>query len=576
VPVVATLDPLLSQVGIAILAAAGLAFVARALRQPLVVAYVAAGVLLGQNIGFGIITRPESVRVIASFGLILLLFLIGLEIDVKALRRAGKAVLWAGLLQVPLNTLFALVVPWALRATGAVQSLGPYGALYLGFGLSLSSTLVVVKLLYDKHEIDTTAGRITLGVLVLQDLWAILFLAVQPSLTAPEVGPLALSLGEGVLLVVGAFVASRWVLPILFGGAAKTPELVLLGALAWCFLLAGIASEIKLSAEMGALIAGVSLSVLPYKPDVVAKVTSVRDFFLTLFFVALGLELRKPTLAIAAAAVVTAAFVFLSRFVVCFPILRRLRLGDRNALLVPTNLWPVSEFTLVLTAIGFTAGHVSEDASNVVLMTMIVTAVAGTYAILGSHSLQQRIAAWLARRGWGADTGPKSAILRRPYGVVVLGFHRIASGLLSELQARRPDVLKDVLVVDFNPVVLKELQGRGVASAYGDLSNTDTLRHAGLESARVVVSTVPDSLLKGTTNLRILSAVRTVAPEAKTIVTAETRPAEKEMYAVGAEGVLVPWRAAGESAVEDILALLEGRPPPCRERGDRADDEILQ
>lgn len=577
--VVASVPPLLSDLGVAILCAAGLAFLARAAKQPLLLAYVAAGVLLGSNVGFGVITSAESVEAISSLGLILLLYLIGLEIDVQALRRAGRTVLLAGALQVPLNLAVCLVVPWVLSATGLLGPLGTYGTLYLAFGLSLSSTLVVVKVLYDKFELDTLPGRISLGVLVLQDLWSILFLAVQPSLTAPEVGPLLEALGLGVALVVGAFAAARWVLPPVFRGAARSPELMVLGAIAWCFLVAGLASRAGLSAEMGALTAGLAMSYLPYKPDIVAKVTTVRDFFLTLFFVALGLKVAAPTWALAGTAVVVAVFVLLSRFVVMFPLLRWLRAGDRAGLVVSMNLWPASEFALVLTALGLKAGHVTGAVLDVVLFTMILSAVAGTYLMAASDPVHRRLAAWLRARGWAREgaAGDDAATPHGEHPLVLLGFHRTASALLAELVATRPDLVEKVHVVDFNPVVLDELRRRGVSCAYGDLGNPDTLHHAGIEGAKVALCTVPDTLLKGTSNRRILGHLRHLCPEARLVGTAETAAVEQALLDDGAAAVLVPYRAAGRSAFADVLAMLEGRAAPSADgpRG-AARDEVLR
>jgi Kef-type K+ transport system membrane component KefB len=573
--VLASVAPLFQDVGFAILAAAALGFLARAVGQPLILAYIAAGVLLGSNLGLGWIQSGDHVGNISTFGLVLLLFLIGLEIDVPKLRQAGRAVFLTGLLQVPLNVAICLVVPWGLRAFGVADDLGPYGALYLGFALSLSSTLVVVKLLHDKQELDTMPGRITLGVLVVQDLWAVLFLAIQPSLSSPEIGPLAVSLAQGAGLLVGAFAAARWVLPPLFRGAAKIPELVLIGALAWCFLLAGLALRAGLSAEMGALIAGVSLSVLPYRPDVVSKVTTVRDFFLTLFFVSLGLQLTAPTPAMAVAAVVVAVVVFLSRFLVLFPVLRAQKLGDRIALLVPINLVPVSEFSLVLTAIGLASGHVTPAVLSIVLFAMILTAVGGTYTILGSHRLQDRLKALLRRIRWAADVGPASGVVAKPYPIAILGFHRIASALLAGIEARRPDLRKEVLVVDFNPVVLRGLAKRGVANVYGDLGHPEQLLHAGLHHPKVVVCTLPDSLLRGTTNLRLYTHLRQVFPDAKIVMTGETRAVEMELLACGADAVLVPARAAGACALDDVVGLFESGKAPSRETTDAHADEVL-
>jgi Kef-type K+ transport system membrane component KefB len=164
--------------------------------------------------------------------------------------------------------------------------------LYLAACMSLSSTLVVVKILNDKYELDTLTGRITLGVLVIQDLWAVAMLAIQPNILNPDLVPLLGSLWRGLVLVVGGFALSKYALPHLFRAVAKAPELVLVSALGWCFFMAGAASFIGLSKEMGALIAGVSLSAFPYNLDVMAKAVSLRDFFVTLFFVALGMQFQ--------------------------------------------------------------------------------------------------------------------------------------------------------------------------------------------------------------------------------------------------------------------------------------------
>src|SRR5207244_13433215 len=172
---------------------------------------------------------------------------------------------------------------------------GGFGVLYLAVCLAISSTMIVVKLLYDKFELDTLPGRITLGVLIFQDLWAIVVLAIQPNLLKPEFFPLLESIARVVVLVSLSLVISKTVLPRLFHTVAKVPELVLIGSLAWCFIVCAAGNAVGLSREMGALIAGISISTFPYNLDVVAKVISIRDFFVTLFFVALGMQIPMPT-----------------------------------------------------------------------------------------------------------------------------------------------------------------------------------------------------------------------------------------------------------------------------------------
>jgi len=190
---------------------------------------------------------------------------------------------------------------------------GHFDALYLCIACALSSTVIIVKVLYEKRELDTLPGRITLGVLVLQDIFAILFLAVQPSLDNLQISVILISIGRVGVLVATALVLSRYVLPWLFHQIARRPELILLGALAWCFLIGEIAERLHLSREMGSLVAGVSLSTFPYALDVTAKVTTLRDFFITLFFVALGMTIPVPGLSVIGLALIIAAFTVVSR-----------------------------------------------------------------------------------------------------------------------------------------------------------------------------------------------------------------------------------------------------------------------
>src|SRR3954470_10701915 len=230
---------LLSSVGICISVAAALAFIGNSIRQPLLLAYLLAGVLIGPRIGFGLISDQASIETVSEIGLILLLFIIGLELDLKKLLAAGKPVLVTGMLQFPLCVALGLAffIPFGFQMRG-----GDFGLLYIAVCLAISSTMIVVKLLYDKFELDTLPGRITLGVLIFQDIWAIVVLGIQPNLLDPQFGKLIGSLLSGAFLVGVTLVISKTVLPRLFRAVAKIPELVLIGSLAWCFVMCAAAN----------------------------------------------------------------------------------------------------------------------------------------------------------------------------------------------------------------------------------------------------------------------------------------------------------------------------------------------
>jgi Kef-type K+ transport system membrane component KefB len=420
---------------------------------------------------------------------------------------------------------------------------GDFGLLYLAVCLAISSTMIVVKLLYDKFELDTLPGRITLGVLIFQDVWAIVVLGIQPNLLNPQFGKLLGSLASGVLLVAVTLVISKTVLPRLFRSVAKLPELVLIGSLAWCFIVCAAANAVGLSREMGALIAGVAISTFPYNLDVVAKVVSIRDFFVTLFFVALGMQIPMPTPALIGMALLASAFLIASRFVVVFPILRALRQGHRASLLPAINLAQMSEFAMVIAAIGLGYQHIDQRTVSLLIFVFAITSVTSTYLIGSSHPLQERLAAWLRKAGIkdlddGRRTDTEESALAGK-DVVLLGFFTEASALVHEYEMAKHPLLDRLLVIDFNPDVHAELTRRGIACKYGDVASMQTLHHAEVHDAKLVVSTIPDTILKGTSNLRLLQQARRLCPHASVVVTASRAASALELYDAGADFVFV-------------------------------------
>ena len=540
---------ILVQIAYAIVLATTFAFVAKLLRQPVILGYIAAGVLLGETVGVHWIST-EAIEPIAELGLILLLFMIGLEIDLKKLKQTGKAVATVGLLQVPIGTALGLIFFKALGFTG----LGP---LYLGFACALASTMIVVKLLYDRFELDTTAGRVMLGILVFQDIWAILFLALQPNLRDPAVSILLLSFIKGALVVGFALLVSKQVLPKLFKSVAKLPELMVLGALAWCFGIVLLAAQLGLSTAMGALIAGVSLSTFPYNLDVIAKVVSLRDFFITLFFVSLGTKIGQPTVEVMTLAIAGSAFLIASRFMTITPILGAFGKGSRVSFVSALNLGQVSEFSLVIVTLGVGLAQVDARVLDVVLWMLVITSVLSTYAISNSHAIYKAMSPVLRTVGFhDADMLVKEGGHEPARPIVFLGFARQASSLLEEMIKRDPSVVDRITVVDFNPDVRAGLEQRMVHTIYGDISHADTLHHAKVPEAKVILSTIPDSVLKGTSNIRILRQLRAMAPAARIIVTSEILEHAREMYLEGAAYVLIH-RFVGATHLAPIVFAAE-------------------
>ena len=535
---------LLSSIGICTGAAALVAAVTWRFKQPLIIAYLLTGVIIGPNIGLRWITDQESIQTVAEIGLILLLFVIGLEIDLRKMASGGAAVLLTGALQVPIC--IALGLGFFLLL-GVRDQPNNSALLYLAACISLSSTLVVVKILNDKFELDTLPGRITLGVLVIQDLWAVAMLAIQPNVLNPNLVPLLGSLWRGAVLVVAGFALAKYVLPYLFRTVAKAPELVLVSALGWCFFLAGAASLIGLSREMGALIAGVSLSTFPYNVDVAAKAVSIRDFFVTLFFVALGLQITIPSLQVLELSLAASIFVIVSRVVVV-PILYALKLGLRTSIVPAINLAQVSEFSIVIASLGVVMHQISQDVLTIVILSFALTSVVSTYMINFSHQIQGVLATGFKALGLkdldsAAAKTEEGEEARQP--VIFLGFFRDASSILYEFEhegsaEEARAFIQKILVIDFNPTVMRELRRRDIKCVYGDIAHSDTLRHAGVEHAKLVVSSITDDVLRGTSNLRLMHAVHMQAPNARVVLTSDHIPEALRFYEEGADFVFLP------------------------------------
>ncbi|MCE9581434.1 MAG: cation:proton antiporter [Planctomycetes bacterium] len=545
---------LLHDIGLCVIAATVMAYVARVARQPLILAYIGAGLIVGPP-GFQWVRDQETIAQISELGLAFLLFIVGLEIDLKHLAKSGKVATVVGTVQ---------VVVCAAMGWGVARALGYHGlpAVYLGAATAFSSTMIVVKLLSDRSELDTTSGRIVLGVLLVQDVLAIVVLAVQPNITHPEFGILAIATVKGLGLAAGALLVSRFVLPGLFRSVAKFPEIVLVSAISWCFLVSYAAQRAGFSVAMGALIAGVSISAFPYSLDVVAKIRSLRDFFVTLFFVSLGMQITSGSRSVYIAAAALSAVVVFGRFIPIMPTLRVLRYGHRVGILTSIALGQVSEFSLVIVSLGLAFGHIDRDLSSVVTLALVATSTLSTYFIQASQPFARGVAHFLERCGLRDPAAAGELNTQRHGGkVILLGCHRVGSSLIPMLIEKRTEIL----VVDFSPEILDTLRRQHIPCMYGDISRADTLEHAGIAEAEVLISTVSDDFLRGISNFALLRQLRRMNPTAKIIVSAERLETARSMYAAGADFVLLP-RLEAATRVAQLVTGDEGTIAAAREK----------
>jgi Kef-type K+ transport system membrane component KefB len=564
---------LVHDIGYCVVLAGMLAIVFTRLRIPVIAAFLVAGVVAGP-VGAGLVTDPANIETISRLGLILLLFLIGLEIDFSKLLASGRILLLSGLLQYPLSVAFgfafARVFVW-LGVGGELLGAGSYAPLYVGFVVAASSTLLVVKLFQESFELDTEVGRVSLGILIFQDIWAIGIIAVQPSFNEPRIVPILFSfLGIGALALISLLFA-RFVIPIGFRWVAKVPEIILVAAVSWCFMVvflgmnldeitravSGSDLHLAVGPGMGALIAGATIANLPYSTEIVGKVGVVKDFFVTLFFVGLGMGIPRPDgLEVLLVAGLLAALALLARYLIFFPLFYFTGLDRGNAMVASTRLAQISEFSLVIGFIGVQLGHITQGLNSAIIFAFVITALLTPTLYRQADRVHEKLAPLLERIGFRAPAC-KAAGEEESYRLALLGFHRVASSLLHELGRSHPGLLAETLVVDFNVNIHARIASLGPVVKYGDLRNPETLRHAGVDKAGLIVCTVPDDVLKGTTNHQIVTLVRRVNPDAVIIANAIELKDSRKLYEAGADYVILPrieTAKAVERAIEKALA----------------------
>lgn len=541
----------LEEIGISIIAAIIVGVVTLRIKQPIILGYLIAGALIGPEIGLKLVSKPANIEVISGIGMILLLFVIGLEINPKHVIALGKQLLFAGVGQFIFCVLLGLAI---FLMAGYGLSDQSIDALYLSLVLALSSTAIVVKLLYDKFELDTISGRITLGILVFQDIWAILILAFQPNFKNPQFILVGLAILKSLALLGIGFLLSKYVLKFVYGWIAKTPEMVVAVSIGWCAIIAGIAEFIGLSKEMGGLIGGISISSFPYSIHVTAKVLPLRDFFLTLFFISLGMKIPLPQLNMILTVLGIALFVIVSRFLTVYPLLKWSGSGRRTSFITSLNLSQISEFSLVIASLGVVYGHIQKDMLSIILYSMALTSIFSSYFIKYNHQIYLLYNQTMNRLGFKIrKTEEEHGQEKHAYPIVILGFHRGARELVELISQQDTSLLNKILVIDYNLEVLKELRKMNIKAVFGDISSIDTLLHTHIEEAKIILSTIPDMLLKGTNNFKLVKTCRALAPLATIVATADYKEQVQELKKAGATEVMLPYSLVGQYFANYLL-----------------------
>ncbi|MBN2143960.1 MAG: cation:proton antiporter [Candidatus Aureabacteria bacterium] len=541
---------IIEDIGTIIIIAAAVGLISFRFKQPILLGYLITGVIVGP-IGCKLIENQVNIEIISEIGLILLLFITGLELHIASLIRAGKRLLTAGIGQFVLCVL--LGIPFFLVLFGKNNTMN---ILYLSLLCALSSTAIVVKALNDKFELDTLHGQFSVGILIIQDLWAILILAFQPNFNHFDFRIIGLAVIKSTLLVTFAFFFSKYVLKKICASVHHSPEMVLSISIGWCALVSWLAGLLGLSIEMGALIAGISISSFPYSIHITAKTQPLRDFFLVLFFVSLGMKITRPDETIIYYSLLLTLFIMTTRFISLIPIMMMQGSGPRTAFITSLNLSQISEFSLVIALIGIQLKHIDQKILDILIYTMAASSILSSYFIKYNYTIYGWVESFLKKNKWikfleEHHIKPQ----KESCPILLLGMHRGGRAIINILEDTCPELLKKIRVIDFNMELIRELKTRHIEAVFGDISHTDTLQHADIANAQIIISSIPDVLLKGTNNYSLVRNCKTLNPKARVIATGDGEEQEEILIHAGADAVVSPHDLAGRFIVDYITKI---------------------
>ncbi|MFA5129577.1 MAG: cation:proton antiporter [Patescibacteria group bacterium] len=515
--------------------ATAMSFLMQMIRQPLILGHILTGIIVGPAV-FNILhaPTPESFEVFSRLGIITLLFIVGLGLSPKIIKEVGKVAIAAGLVQVVCTSILGYFIGKGFGFSDIVSA-------YLAVAFTFSSTIIISKILSDKHELHTLHGKISIGILLVQDLVATLALIlVTATMSGGRLQDAFLfTLAKGILLVGGIVFASWMILPSLTRIFARSQEFLYLFAIAWGIGSAAVFHACGLSAELGALSAGIALSTSPYHYEISAKMKLLRDFFIVLFFIVLGSQLSASRLSAFAWPIAAySAFILIANPLIIMAIMGAMGYAKKTFFNTGLAMAQVSEFSLILIMLGIRAGHVSNDTLSIATIVAIITISISTIMMLNSERLYPVLAPFLQlfeRKNPIIESSKK-----QKYSALLFGCHRVGADFLPSIMKRG----YPFLVVDFDPQMIARLKEQRIPCRYGDVSDDGFLDSFLLEKCKLIISTIPDF----ETNAYILNRVRKINSSAVIILIAQHIYEAETLYDDGASYVVMPHHMGGNYA----------------------------
>ncbi|MFH1990265.1 MAG: cation:proton antiporter family protein [Patescibacteria group bacterium] len=522
-----------AELSLLLAAAALISFITRLLKQPLIIGHIATGLLVGPLL-LNLVRSHDTMQLFSEIGVAFLLFIVGLNLTPYVIKEFGKVALLTGVGQVLLTSVAGYFISLAL-------GFSPLTSLYISVALTFSSTIIILKLISDKGDLEKLYAKISIGFLLIQDLIAVLLVFLIPFFSASESSwsQIALTITKGILLVIIIFFISFRFLPKINTFLAKSQEVIFLFSIAWGMGLAALFKTIGFSLESGALIAGIALSALPSRHEISARLTPLRDFFIVIFFVLLGSRLSFDGLQlILLPALIFSALVLIGNPLILMAIMGAMGYRKKTSFQTGLTVAQISEFSLILIVLGVSLNHLQPEILSLVTLVGLITIFGSTYFVLYSEKIFKVIERYLGifeRKGMFEEKKEK-----KNYRFILFGYNRIGFDFLEVFKKRG----KNFLVVDHDPNVIEQLNQNKIDNEYGDAGDICFLELINFQDAQMVVSTIP--LLE--TNILILEKVKKQNPSTAIMVVAHNIKDALNLYEKGATYVIMPHFLGGKYA----------------------------
>jgi Kef-type K+ transport system membrane component KefB len=548
-------DYVFHEIAFLLVIAAAVGLFGTALRQPVVVSFIVVGIVAAAVFESAPATVAQ-ITFLAELGIALLLFLVGLTLDWRLVRQLGPVAVATGLGQVAFTAGIGFLLGLAL-------GLDLVTSFYVAVALTFSSTIIIVKLLSDKRELETLHGRIALGFLIVQDIVVVVAMVGLSTLgvgAAGKGGDLVVVVAGLIGLVAGLLAFVRWVAEPLTARFARTPELLVIFAIGWAAAAAAVGDLVGIGKELGGLAAGVSLGSTTYRDMISARLSALRDFLLLFFFLYIGTTLDLSTLGQdTGRAVVFSLFVLIGNPLIVVVIMAAMGYRVRTGFLCGLTVAQISEFSLIFMAMGLALGHVDEAAVGLVTLVGLVTIAVSVYMITYSHELYAWAKPALGLFDFGRRREPDDGEDGTgAIDVIVFGLGRVGLRLYEQLE----DAGYTVLGVDLDPMVVRESRMRGYRVRYGDVNEHAFWDQLPLGTARWVVLAVPFGIMRPTDTdpgRGLLAAIRAHGYHGRTALIAREPEQGAQLSKAGVDLVLYPFDDAATSAARRMVALDDRR-----------------